>query len=158
MLKLDKVEKFPLLREYLYSRRTCLTKAYLAKSASVNENVQWTKFTCMVFVSFWITRMMNEGRNGNVDCVMAIEPIINKGKMRSCSNRTGFHSRHAGTTETCVGTRQMIASEKLSFPRTSTLGFPLAVDGIPCQPKQKVLAVKRVVLVLLIHQWHIVEL
>jgi hypothetical protein len=65
-----------------------------------------------------------------------------KGNNRSCSNRTGFHSRHAGTTETCVGTREMIASEKLSSPRTSTLGFPSAVEGIPCREKQQVLAVK----------------
>ena len=68
--------------------------------------------------------------------------LRNKGKNRSCSNRTGFHSRHAGTTETCVGTREMIASEKLSSPRTSTLGFPSAVEGIPCREKQQVLAVK----------------
>ena len=67
------------------------------------------------------------------------------GNNRSCSNRAGFHSGHAGTTETCVRTRKWIASEKLSSPRTSTLGFPSAVDGIPYQPKQLVLAVKRVV-------------
>ena len=66
------------------------------------------------------------------------------GNNRSCSNRAGFHSGHAGTTETCVRTRKWIASEKLSSPRTSTLGFPSAVDGIPYQPKQLVLAVKRV--------------